>query len=48
MKSKKIIIVDDDKDFLMKLHSALALEGFEVVAINDSSTVFGHPGQILS
>ncbi|MGA1841120.1 MAG: response regulator [bacterium] len=39
MQSKKIMIVDDDKDFLMELHSALVLEGFEVVAIDDSTTV---------
>jgi CheY-like chemotaxis protein len=38
MQSKKIMIVDDDKDFLKELHSALALEGYNVIAIDDSKT----------
>jgi DNA-binding response OmpR family regulator len=32
------MIVDDDKDFLEELHAVLSLEGYEVIAIDDSNT----------
>lgn len=38
MQSKKIMIVDDDKDFLKELHAALALEGYNVITIDDGNT----------
>jgi len=35
---KKIMIVDDDKEFLEELEETLILSGYAAVAINDSTT----------
>lgn len=37
MVSKKILIVDDDKEFLEELHDMLDSSGYDTVAVNDSS-----------
>lgn len=36
MASKKVMIVDDDKEFLYELEEALVLSGYDLVAVNDS------------
>ncbi len=38
--SKRIIIVDDDYDFLEELKDTLSLSGYDIVAVNDSTKVF--------
>jgi CheY-like chemotaxis protein len=40
MEKKKIMIVDDNKDFLDELEETLSLSGYEVIAINDSRLAF--------
>ncbi|MGA1841023.1 MAG: two-component system response regulator [bacterium] len=39
MDGKKLMIVDDDKDFLEELRETLFLEGYYSIVINDSTTV---------
>lgn len=39
MAAKKVMIVDDDKDFLEEMQEALFANGYEAIAINDSTTV---------
>lgn len=39
MAAKKIMIVDDDKEFLEELSDMLGLSGYDIVGINDSTTV---------
>lgn len=36
--NKKIMIIDDDKDFLSELKETLALGGYDIVISNDSSS----------
>lgn len=36
MPNKRVLIVDDDKDFLDELNETLALSGYEMTAVNDS------------
>ena len=38
MTGKKIMIVDDDKEFLEELEETLILSGYATVAVNDSTT----------
>ena len=37
MQKHKVLIVDDDKEFLEELQETLALSGYDSVAINDST-----------
>ncbi len=37
MRKKKIMIVDDDRDFLSELEQALLLSDYELLAVNDST-----------
>ena len=39
MAKKKILVVDDDKDFLEELGEVLDNAGYDVVPVNESSTV---------
>ncbi|MGA1864283.1 MAG: two-component system response regulator [bacterium] len=39
MDGKKLLIVDDDKEFLEELREALSLKGYYPIVINDSTTV---------
>jgi DNA-binding response OmpR family regulator len=39
MENKKIMIVDDDKEFLDELKETLALSGYDLVAVNDADLV---------
>lgn len=36
---KKVMVVDDDKEFLEELRETLALSGYELVAVNDATAV---------
>ncbi len=36
MNSRKVMIVDDDKEFLEELNETLGLSGYDVVSVNDS------------
>jgi CheY-like chemotaxis protein len=36
MAKTKILIIDDDKEFLEELHETLNLSGYEMVAVNDA------------
>ena len=38
MEKKKILIVDDDKEYLEELNEMLTLAGYDVTAISDSSS----------
>lgn len=38
MAGKKIMIIDDDKEFLEELQETLSLSGYYTIAINDSTT----------
>lgn len=40
-KKRKILIVDDDKEFLEELQETLKLSGYDSVAVNDSTAVLG-------
>lgn len=40
MAKKKILVVDDNKEFLEEIKETLSLSGYEVVAINDAATAF--------
>ncbi|OGS46481.1 MAG: hypothetical protein A2539_07765 [Elusimicrobia bacterium RIFOXYD2_FULL_34_15] len=40
MSKKKIMIVDDDQEFLDEIKEVLTSSGYEVVTINDSSSTF--------
>ena len=37
--SKRIVIIDDDQELLSELNESLALNGYEVVGVNDASLV---------
>lgn len=37
---KKILVVDDDADFLAELNETLVLSGYDTVAVNDGFTAF--------
>lgn len=37
--NKKIMIVDDDREFLEELRETLTLSGYELVAVNDATLV---------
>jgi DNA-binding response OmpR family regulator len=34
--TKRVMIIDDDKEFLEELHETLNLSGYEMVAVNDA------------
>ena len=36
MNNRKVMIVDDDKEFLEELNETLGLSGYDVVSVNDS------------
>lgn len=36
MENKRVMIVDDDKEFLEELNETLALSGYDMVAVNDA------------
>lgn len=38
MKTKKVLIVDDDRGFLEELRENLSLSGYEMVAVNDPAS----------
>jgi DNA-binding response OmpR family regulator len=38
--SKRVMIIDDDCEFLYEMNEALVLNGYEVVAVNDASLVY--------
>lgn len=38
MGNKKVMIVDDDKEFLEELEETLTLSGYDMVAVNDASS----------
>ncbi len=44
--NKKVMIVDDDKEFLEELNETLSLSGYDMVAVNDSDSVLGLLKQI--
>jgi DNA-binding response OmpR family regulator len=46
MTQKKILLVDDDKEFLEELEETLVLSGYEVKAINEASEAFGAAAKI--
>ena len=37
--NKKIMVVDDDKEFLEELRETLALSGYDLLAVNDATRV---------
>lgn len=37
---KKILVIDDDTEFLEELHEMLALSGYDTVSVNDGSAAF--------
>jgi len=37
---KKILVIDDDDDFLSELHETLILSGYDTIAVNDGSAAF--------
>lgn len=37
MANKKVMIIDDDKEFLEELEETLALSGYDMVAVNDAA-----------
>lgn len=37
---KRVMIIDDDREFLQELNESLVLNGYEVVEVNDASMVF--------
>jgi len=39
MKSKTVMVVDDDKEFLEELAIALELHGFNAIAVNDANNI---------
>ena len=39
MTARKVMVVDDDKDFLEELKEIIISNGYETIAINDSTTV---------
>ena len=41
MYSKKILVVDNDKDFLKELEEVLMFSGYQVIAMDNSSAVAG-------
>jgi CheY-like chemotaxis protein len=41
MPAKKIMIVDDDKDFLEEISELLQYAGYEVIIVNDSLSAMG-------
>jgi CheY-like chemotaxis protein len=41
MSQKRIMVVDDDKEFLEELQETLVLSGYEVKAVNEASEAFG-------
>ena len=41
MKSKRVMIVDDDKIFLNELKELLESSGYETIVISDSTQAFG-------
>jgi DNA-binding response OmpR family regulator len=43
---RKVLIVDDDKEFLEELQETLHLSGYETVVVNDSSLVAGVASRI--
>lgn len=40
MAKKKIMLIDDNKEFLEELVETLSLSGYEVLAVNDAATAF--------
>jgi DNA-binding response OmpR family regulator len=40
MAQKKILVVDDDKEFLKELEETLVLSGYEVKAVNEAAGAF--------
>ena len=46
MSQKKILLVDDDKEFLAELQETLVLSGYEVKAVNEASEAFGAAAKI--
>jgi len=40
MSTKRIMVVDDDKEFLEEIQETLALSGYDVKAVNDASEAF--------
>lgn len=40
MERKKILIVDDDKEFLEELKETLDLSGYEAIEVNDATVAF--------
>lgn len=41
MNNKRIMIIDDDKDFLAELKETLALCGYDIIVANDPSSALG-------
>lgn len=41
MKKKKVMLIDDNEEFTDELKEALALSGYDVTAVNDTSKVLG-------
>ncbi len=39
MKRKKVLIVDDNRGFLDELEETLALSGYDMIAMNDSTSI---------
>jgi len=39
--NKKIMVVDDDKEFLEELRETLTLSGYDLVVVNDATMVLG-------
>ena len=37
MKRKRLMIIDDDKEFLEELNETLSLSGYDLVAVNDAN-----------
>ncbi|MDD2752390.1 MAG: response regulator [Candidatus Omnitrophica bacterium] len=46
MPDKKVLIVDDDKEFLEELKETLALSGYEMFAVNDSGLALNMATQV--
>ena len=44
MRKKRVMIVDDDKEFLEELQETLFLNGYEVIKVNDPHQVLDSAG----
>lgn len=46
MQKKRVVIVDDDKDFLGELEEVLIMSGYDLVAVNDPMTALGVAAEV--